>query len=195
VLDAYAQQLLPSYLLYVIAGALAAVHIERTQGWVLRHGRLILLAVVVGGLLTEGVYLWQLSTGTPPFRASDVLQPVMIGWTLIVTAGLLAVGLRYALRVADGRPLPGIREGARISFGVFLVHPLVISVLLVTPLSRAITWPGQPWETALLWLGAVVISTAVAEIAVRTPLALPLTGRRFQPGRPTGRPAPQGSTS
>ena len=189
VLDGYAQQLLPSYLVYVVAGALAAVHIDQVQGWVLRHGRVIAAGVLGGGVLTEGVYLWQVATGTPPSRASDVLQPVMVGWTLVVTAGLLALGLRYALRVAGGRPLRGIREGARISFGVFLVHPLAISVLLLTPFGAAIARPGQPWQTLLLWLGTVAVSVVVAELAIRTPLSLPLTGRR----RP--HPAAEGSAS
>jgi peptidoglycan/LPS O-acetylase OafA/YrhL len=191
VLDGYAQQLLPSYLVYVVAGALVAVHIERAQAWVLRHGRLVVLAVVVGALLTEAVYLWQVGTGTRPSRASDVLQPVMVGWTLVLTTGLLAVGLRYALRATSGRPLPWVREGARISFGVFLVHVLVIDLLLLSPLGPVISGPGQPWLSVLLWLGTVVVSVVFAEIVSRTPLSLPLTGRRFEPRRP----APEGTPS
>jgi peptidoglycan/LPS O-acetylase OafA/YrhL len=181
----YTQQLLPFYLVYVVAGALAAVHVERTQGWVLRHGRVIGGAVVGGALITETAYLWQIRSGTPPFRASDVLQPVLLGWTLVLTAGLLVLGLRYALRAADGRPLPGLREGARISFGVFLVHPLVLGVLLLPPLAARITRIAQPGQTLLLWLATVVLSAAFAEVAVRTPLSLPLTGRRARPRTPT----------
>jgi peptidoglycan/LPS O-acetylase OafA/YrhL len=191
VLGGYAQQMLPFYLVYVIAGALAAVHIERTQGWVLRHGRLLGAAVVAGALLTESAYVWQVRSGTPPFRASDVLQPVLVGWTFVLTAGLLVLGLRYALRAADGRPLPGLREGARISFGVFLVHPLVLGLLLLPPLAARITRLAQPWQTVLLWLATVVVSAAFAEVAARTRLSLPLTGRRAQPRTP----APEGNPS
>ena len=213
VLDGYAQQLLPSYLVYVIAGALVAVHIERAQAWVLRHGRLVVLAVVVGALLTEAVYLWQVGTGTRPSRASDVLQPVMVGWTLILTTGLLAVGLRYALR-ADVGPAAALgARGARISFGVFLVHVLVIDLLLLSPLGPVISRPGQPWLSVLLWLGTVVVSVVFAEslpdaavaAAHRTPLrappprpgrepvvtdaaaaVAPLRGARGPPARPCG---------
>jgi peptidoglycan/LPS O-acetylase OafA/YrhL len=174
----YAEQLLPSYLLYVVAGALAAVHLRRTQTWILAHGRVVAVVVVVGALLTEGVYLAQVATGSPPARASEVLQPVMVGWTLVLTVGLLAVGLAYARRRREGRIAACVREGSRISFGVFLVHPLVISALLAS-------WPGTligrapaPVSFALLWLVTVVVSVAVAEVAARTPLSLPLTGRR-----------------
>jgi peptidoglycan/LPS O-acetylase OafA/YrhL len=120
-----------------------------------------------------------------------VLQPVLVGWTFVLTAGLLVLGLRYALRAAEGRPLPGLREGARISFGVFLVHPLVLGVLLLPPLAARITRLAQPWQTVLLWLATVVVSAAFAEVAARTRLSLPLTGRRAQPRTP----APEGNPS
>jgi peptidoglycan/LPS O-acetylase OafA/YrhL len=199
VLYQYDQQLLPSYLLYVLVGALAAVHVERTQAWVLRHGRAIAVAIGAGALLTEGAYQWQVVTGTPPFRASDVLQPIMIPWTLIVTAGLLALGLGYAVRGiaergrgrAPSRARRAVRELSRVSFGVFLVHPLVISLLLLDPVGALLARPGQPWRTVLLWVATVLISTAFALVAVRTPLSLPLTGRRFAQhtvGRRSGSP-------
>jgi peptidoglycan/LPS O-acetylase OafA/YrhL len=188
VLAGYAQQLLPSYLVYVVAGALAAVHLERTQAFVRGHGRLLALVVVAAAVVTEAVYLVQVATGTPPYRAADVLQPVMLPWALVVTAGLLALGLRYALRRHPGRLAAAVSEGSRISFGVFLVHPLVITVLLTTPVERVLTAPGEPLTAVLLWLVTVLVSVAAVEVFVRTPLSLPLTGRR----RPTGR---QGSDS
>jgi peptidoglycan/LPS O-acetylase OafA/YrhL len=198
IVAAYAQQLLPSYLVYVVAGALAAVHVERTQAWVLGHGRLVVGALAVGAVLTEGAYLWQVGTGTPPFRAADVLQPVMVGWTLVVTAGLLALGLSYAVHVAQaerrGWRARAVSEGARISFGVFLVHPLAISLLLLSPYGDLIARPGQPWQTALLWLGTVVVGVAVAEVAARTPLSLPLTGRRYSQPAPRLHPGTAGTT-
>ena len=69
------------------------------------------------------------------YRAADVLQPVMILWTAALTAGLLVLGLRYAARRRPGGCRRPSREGARISFGVFLVHPLVITAVLASPLA------------------------------------------------------------
>jgi peptidoglycan/LPS O-acetylase OafA/YrhL len=178
VLAGYAQQLLPFYLAYVVAGALAAVHLERTQSWVLAHGRLLALVVVVSAVVAEAVYLVQVATGTPPFPAADVLQPVMVPYALVVTAGLLALGLRYALRRRPGLVASAVGEGSRISFGVFLVHPLVISLLLTLPVGRVLTAAGQPVTSVLIWLVAVLVSIAAVEAFVRTPLSLPLTGRR-----------------
>jgi peptidoglycan/LPS O-acetylase OafA/YrhL len=181
-LAGYAQQLLPSYLAYVLAGALAAVHLRRVQGWVLRHGRVIAVAVAAGALLTEGAYLLQVRTGTPPYRAADVLQPVMVGWTVLVTAGLFWLGLRYAERRRGGVVSRAVGEGARISFGVFLVHPLAISLLLASPLAGPLGRAGQPWLAAGLWVLTVLASVAAVEVVARTPLSLPLTGRRRQSG-------------
>jgi peptidoglycan/LPS O-acetylase OafA/YrhL len=145
---------------------------------VLAHRRGIALVVAAGAVVTEAAYLVQVATGTPPFRAADVLQPVMLPWTLVVTSGLLALGLRYALRRRPGPLAAAVSEGSRISFGVFLVHPLVITLLLTTPVDRVLAAPGQPLTTVLLWVGTVLISIAVVEVFVRTPLSLPLTGRR-----------------
>jgi peptidoglycan/LPS O-acetylase OafA/YrhL len=91
---------------------------------------------------------------------------------------LLAVGTAYARRRRPGRLSAAVHEGARISFGVYLVHPLVITVLLRT-------WPGDvisrippPTSLAVLWLVTVVVSVLLVEVAIRTPLSLALTGRR-----------------
>jgi peptidoglycan/LPS O-acetylase OafA/YrhL len=183
VLAEYAQQLLPFYLVYVVAGALAAVHLERTQSWVLAHGRLLAAVVIASAVVAEAVYLVQVATGTGPFRAADVLQPVMVPYALIVTAGLLWLGLRYALRRRPGgRVSAAVGEGSRISFGVFLIHPLVISLLLTTPVSRVLTAGGQPLESVLIWVLTVLVSIAAVEVFVRTPLSLALTGRRRSRG-------------
>ena len=187
VLAPYMQQVLPSYLAYVVAGALAAVHLVRTQRFVLAHGRAIALVLVVGAAVTEAAYLLQVATGTRPFPAADVLQPVMVPWTFAVTAGLLWLGLRYAVRRRPGPVAAAVSEGSRISFGVFLVHPLVITLLLTSPARHVLGAAGQPLTSALLWLGTVLVSVAVVEVFVRTPLSLPLTGRR----RPRGG-APRG---
>jgi peptidoglycan/LPS O-acetylase OafA/YrhL len=191
VLAGYAQQLLPSYLVYVVAGALAAVHLERMQSWVLAHGPLLALVVVMSAVVTEAVYVVQVATGTPPFPAADVLQPVMVPYALVVTAGLLALGLRYARRRRPGPLAAAVSEGSRISFGVFLVHPLVLTLLLTTGASGVLTAPGQPLTSVLLWLGTVLASVAAVEVFVRTPLSLPLTGRRRPRKNSTGTGATQ----
>ncbi len=178
VLAGYAQQLLPFYLAYVVAGALAAVHLERTQAFVLAHGRMLALVVAGAAVVTEAVYLVQVAAGTQPFPAADVLQPVMVPYALVVTAGLLALGLRYALHRRPGRTASAVAEGSRISFGVFLVHPLVISLLLTLPVGRVLTAAGQPLTSVLIWLVTVLVSIAAVEVFVRTPVSLPLTGRR-----------------
>jgi peptidoglycan/LPS O-acetylase OafA/YrhL len=177
----YAEQALPSYLLYVVAGALAAVHIDRVQAWVLGHGRMIGGAIAAGAVLTEGCYLAQLAIGSAPTHASEVLQPVMAAWAPLMTLGLLAVGLRYASTRRPGPASRAVAEGARISFGVFLVHPLVITWLLGTWYGVFASGLGQPWLSIVLWPAVVLISVMAVEVVAYTPLSLPLTGRHRTP--------------
>ena len=103
-------------------------------------------------------------------------------------AGIIARG---AWLTSSGQPV--VQESREIwayplSAGEWM---LVIDLLLLSPLGPVISRPGQPWLSVLLWLGTVVVSVVFAEIVSRTPLSLPLTGRRFEPRRP----APEGTPS
>jgi surface polysaccharide O-acyltransferase-like enzyme len=192
----YPDTALPSYQLYVVTGALVADHLDELTAWVRRHGAAVAAACVCAVLMSELSYLRDVyAGGLAPLDASQVFQPVVAVDSLAIFLGLFTLGVRWADR---RRPLKLdglIGEGSRRSFGVFLAHPLFL---------QAIFWIGSSWGLLALLQRApagvtlaaelvfvmplvLLLSWAFAGLAMRSPLTLPLTGRRRTSG---GRPSP-----
>jgi poly(3-hydroxybutyrate) depolymerase/peptidoglycan/LPS O-acetylase OafA/YrhL len=175
---------LPSYLLYVIGGGLAAWHFDPLAAFTRRHTRAALLTMAAGVCAGMGTYCAELLIQhQPPLVASTVFQPVLIAETLAFAWGLLATGLRWSDRGAPGRRLAA--AGADCSFGIYLVHPLVLQGLVIVAADAGVltTLRHAPAaiEVAVL-LGIVVpviyaTSWVIAFVLRRTPLSLTLTGR------------------
>jgi peptidoglycan/LPS O-acetylase OafA/YrhL len=186
-------ELLPTYLAYVLAGCYVAVHRERVDAYVRTHGRRLLEVAAVAAAVALGAYAWQLGSMAP--RSADaVLQPAMTASCVAAALALYVMGLRWT----DRRPPGGTDRASRvvatastISFGVYLAHPLVLGVLLAHGLSNGHQVVPAPAATLLALAGALTGAAALSLVAVRTPLSLPLTGRRRQP-RPVRRPSPPG---
>lgn len=184
---AHAYEILPTYTMYVLAGAYAAVHLEAIQRVVTEHARhLWAVAGVSAGLALLG-YALQLPYMAPR-QANQVIQPAMIFSCIAAAIAVYLIGSKWA--AGPRRNQRTIEVLSDASFGVYLAHPLVLQVLtdyfgfgnigqkltpaLATTLGYAITAGG-----------ATLISLA----ARRTPLSLALSGR---PWRQTvkRRPAP-----
>jgi peptidoglycan/LPS O-acetylase OafA/YrhL len=186
----YPDTALPSYQLYVVTGALAADHLDELTAWVRRNGGAVAAACVCAVLLSEVSYLRDIyAGGLAPLDASQVFQPVVVVDSLAVFLGLFTLGVSWADR---RRPLKFDRligEGSRRSFGVFLAHPLLL---------QGVLWVGSSWGlitllqrapagvTLAVGLGFVVplvllLSWALIGLAMRSPLTLPITGRRQPP--------------
>jgi peptidoglycan/LPS O-acetylase OafA/YrhL len=178
-LQAHDYVLSPMYQFYFLAGGLAAFHFDRFHAWVVDHPGAVAGFVVGTAALHEGVYLAQLAvTGSAPL-ADDPLQPSIVPWSLAVTVGFYALGCAYArYRRAGSRAARFVDRASLASFGVYLVHPLFLNVLL----GRWLSWGAAPVSpaaaSALAWIGTLALSYAFAAVVIRTALALPLTGRR-----------------
>ena len=171
--------LLPMYQFYFLAGGLAAVHFDRFHAWVVRHPVGVWGLVLGTGALNLGSYAIQVAQTGSPAQASDPLQPSMVPWSLALTVGFYAAGCAYARRRRPGSRLARwVNQASLASFGVYLVHPLVLNVLLGRWLSFGATAMPAAATGALAWIGTVTLSGLFAVVAVHTPLALPLTGRR-----------------
>jgi peptidoglycan/LPS O-acetylase OafA/YrhL len=174
----HADVYLPTYQLYFLAGALAAWHLPRLQPWVETHGRVILAALAGSGAIMLTAYFLQVpSYGAQ--EAQNVLQPAEVPWSLAVALGLYWLGSRYAARPRTGPLTTFFTVGARLSFGVYLIHPLMLDVLLDRFHLRA--GPQQALPSVLATLVLVVLAVPVAAVATallqRTPLGTALTGR------------------
>jgi peptidoglycan/LPS O-acetylase OafA/YrhL len=180
----YAGSFVLSYQFFLVAGGVAALHWDRIAAWVGRRTDLIATAVLVAGALAEGTYQWAIVQGVGAQFAADVFQPVMMLWTLAVAAIFTAAGTAWADRRAGGPASRFVERASELSFGVFLLHPVILWALTVAgPTSPAAQVPA-PWSSVAVYAVAVVASPAIVEVLQRTPLSLVLTGRRrLRPAR------------
>jgi peptidoglycan/LPS O-acetylase OafA/YrhL len=183
-----AYELLPTYAVYVLIGAYAAVHLERVQRAVAEHRRR-LLAVAAGSALVAEAAFWTQVGGRDPRVAAAVLQPAMM---LTSLAALILLYLAGTAWVARGRPGTGaMARASDLSFAVYLAHPLVLEVLLRLGLGNDGQRLPAPLATTLAVIGTTGGAIAIAVAARRTPFALALTGRPRP--RPDGARPPSGA--
>ncbi|GLY65640.1 acyltransferase [Amycolatopsis taiwanensis] len=176
--------LLPSYLGYVLAGAIAGWHREELIAWTRAHARVVFagcagaIALGVGGYLAQ-VFL----AGQTPLAASMVWQPAVAVESVAIAWAFLALGLRWQDR---GRPAHRpIVSTSDASFGIYLIHPLVLQGALLGAGATGLVDAAQAAPTALvlLFLVAValpaiyLVSGLVTAVVRRTPASLALSGR------------------
>ncbi len=178
-------QLITSYMLFLVGGGVAAMHFDEVTAWVRGHMRLVGWLSVAGlGLTVSGYCLDHLVFGQNAAQASEVFQPSAILTTAAVVAGLYALGLRWADR-PDRRFKKTVAIAGDTSFGVYLAHPLVLQGVLMisTPIivrTRQQLIPS--WIVMIADLAVVVpaiylVCGVTARLLRYTPLSLALTGR------------------
>lgn len=178
-----------SYQFFILLGAVAADHAEELLAAVRHRRRSIAVGVGVTAAITVGWYLLAVALGESPTKAATPLQPVLMLWSVAASAGLLALGTLWADRRRPGLLAETVRVGSDRSFGIFLAHPLVIALLLLADDG----WLGEhlatPWPlTVVVYLLTIAGTVALVEVARRSILSLPLTGRPF---RAATRPGPR----
>ncbi|MBX5468093.1 MAG: acyltransferase [Firmicutes bacterium] len=179
-----------SYQFYILLGALTAIHLDQVNAWVRAHGRPLLAAWLASVGLAWAWYgfnHWALHQ--PVITASAVLQPFMVPYCFFWILVLYRWGLTWAEQGRHWRISPAIKSISRLSFGIYLLHPLVLWLALryvVPPLHRLPGLVVTPLTIAL----TLLVSWAVIGLVARTPLALPLLGQRgAATSAPTVRPA------
>ena len=172
----YAGSFVGSYVFFLVLGGVVALHRERVLEALRCHRVLVVAAVVVTGAAAEGWYRWAVATGTNPQFASDVFQPVMLPWVVAVVAGFALLGMGWA-NIRDGRSPRWVTWASERSFGVFLVHPVILFALTVEGPSAPLAGLPPPLPTVAVYLAAVIGSLALVALFRRTPLRMPLTGK------------------
>jgi poly(3-hydroxybutyrate) depolymerase/surface polysaccharide O-acyltransferase-like enzyme len=189
-----------TYVLYIVAGALAGWHFEQLCAFTRRHlrsGWRVALVAAAGVAAGIGVYLIETEAfGATPNNASAVFQPVVIFEALAFGWALLGAGLLWSDRGAPAKKFAA--AGSASSFGIYLAHPLVLQVLLLVVGSHyfgahggLVGWlhrlPHSSLEVLILLFIAVPFIYAcawvIASAARRTPFSLFLTGREWKPKR------------
>ncbi|MGW6196908.1 acyltransferase [Kribbella sp. NPDC055110] len=168
----YAAQLLPTYTLLFVAGGVAALHLDAVLDWLTRHRCAVMAGTLAGAVAMEGLYFVLVATGTHADAAAAPVQPVMQVWAVVLVAGLGAAATGWT--VAGAPYVRLVNRASDLSFGIYLVHPLLLMGLF------AIAWMSSP-PAAVTAVAATALaiggSVVVVEIARRTPASLALTGR------------------
>ncbi len=171
-----------SYLLYLIGGGVIAFHLDKVHAWVCGHARLIMALTVAAALAAEGVYfLAQHGVTTVLGSGSDPFQPSVIPFNVgAITCGYLA-GVALVRPGRSRRTKAVVRSGSDNAYGIYLSQMVFITALVWLGwghLTSTIPWP----LLCLLTVGIVfTCGVTLTSVLARTPLAVPLTGRRQQP--------------
>ncbi len=188
-----------TYVLYVVAGAIAGWHFDQICAFTRRHlgtGGRVALAAAVGVAAGIGTYLVEIyGFGATPANASAVFQPIVVVEALAFGWALLGGGLLWSDRGAPHRKF--CAAGSASSFGIYLAHPLVLQGLLAVAgasylgadgglLGAVRRAPAGLEVVALLFIAVPIvyaIAWLIASAARRTPLSLMLTGREHSAGK------------
>lgn len=173
-----------SYLLYLVGGCVVAFHLDQTHAWVCRHTRLVLVLTAAAALVAEGVFfLAQYGVTSVLGSGDDAFQPSVIPFNVgAIACGYLA-GVALVRPWRSARTKAAVRSGSDNAYGIYLSHMLVI---------LALAWMGWgrlgsviPWPLLCLLTVGIVVACCVPLTALlaRTPLAVPLTGRKQVPWR------------
>ncbi|HET6211948.1 MAG TPA: acyltransferase, partial [Micromonosporaceae bacterium] len=113
---------LVAYQFWLLLGAVIAVNLDVVHAWLVEHVMLVIIAVAVSLVAAEAVFLVDSEGGTEPNAASTSLQPVTVAYAVPAFGLLYLLACRLAA-VRSTAVRSAIRSLARLSFGIYLVHP------------------------------------------------------------------------
>ena len=195
---AYGQENALCYVLYLIGGAVVAFHLSDVHDWVVRNAALVVFLTVASAAFAEGVYFLGREGVTRALGyGSDPFQPSVIPFNVCVLGCGYLAGMFLVRPWRSRRTRAAVRIGSDNAYGIYLAQMIFITSLGALGwrnfADRAPFWVWFPLTLAIAYLGSIALTAVLA----RTPLAVPLTGRKQQPWRtlrpqrvPVAAPAP-----
>jgi len=191
---AYGQENALCYVLYLIGGAVVAFHLSDVHDWVCRHAALVVYLTVASAVFAEAVYFLARTEVTRALgHGSDPFQPSVIPFNVCALACGYLAGMFLVRPRRSRRTRAAVRVGSDNAYGIYLAQMLFISTLTWLGwerfADRAPFWVWIPLTLAIAYFGSIALTAVLA----RTPLAVPLTGRKQEPWRtlrPRRVPAP-----
>ena len=186
----WATREITSYQLYLIAGMVAAVHLEAVHRWLCEHVWTVVLSTLAGAAVAEAwFHLANDHIVSGLGFSSDAFQPVVIPFNIGAIACIYLIGVFLVSRRRSVRTRAVVHSGSENSYGIYLSQMIFITALVWlgwSHLNVVLPWPLVSLITvALVVLGSVGLTAVLA----RTPLAKPLTGRS-RTSWPTWLPTP-----
>lgn len=163
----------PTYVFFLVAGALAAVHFDAFHRWVTTHTRVVLGAAGAALVVTYTCFRDNIAGGDSPVAAANALQPASLVWGAALVTAMYAASARWA-RTAPGRRV--VAFAVELAFGVYLVHPLILRLLETVGIAAWLPLPPLP-ATFVLWAAVVALSAVFAHLIGRSPASSWLVGR------------------
>jgi peptidoglycan/LPS O-acetylase OafA/YrhL len=178
----WAQRELPTYLMYLIGGAIIACHLTEAHEWVCRNAWLVIVLTAFAALGAEIVYYLSANGVTTVLGSGDdPFQPSVLPFNVGAIACLYLIGVALVRPGRSRRARAIVRSGSDNSYGVYLAQMLFINALVWlgwVRLERTVPWPLLCAATAVLvYLSGFVLTCILA----RTPLSVALTGRKRVP--------------
>jgi peptidoglycan/LPS O-acetylase OafA/YrhL len=178
----YAQENGLCYVIYLVGGAIVACHLTEVHDWVCRNAALVVYLTVVGLVFAEGVYfIAQAGITADLGSGSDPFQPSVIPFNVCVLACVYLVGMMLVRPSRSWRTRAAVRIGSDNSYGIYLAQMLFITALSSLGwrnfAAQEPFWVWLPLSVAIAYFGSI----ALAAVLARTPLAVPLTGRKQVP--------------
>lgn len=181
-----------TYTAYFVLGGVAALHWDRVRQWLSEHMRLVVGISGVAAALMLLEFFLETYLGHNMTAADSVVQPAMVPWAVMSIVLLAAIGVRYeAGRQRRPGRWPLIKLIADLSFGIYLVHPMLLQ-LWTNLLSSMNLFRYSYLMDALTVVVLVAASTTAMLLIGKTPFSPWLIGRA---SRRRVQPAPAGAGS
>ncbi len=177
---------LPLYQFYAVTGAVVALHMGAVRSFFRRHGALVVSLSLAGlAALWIRFFVAVLVEHQGDWYASSVFQPIIAIYSVASAALIYWFGVKWATAREPAKPWA---QGfwsllSDASFGVYLIHPLFLTVVLNDVLTRLPASVPVALKVVGAW-GLVVLLTELACVAL---LYLPVLCRLI--GRPSRWPA------
>ncbi len=176
-----------TYQFWFIAGAVFAVNYQQVRAFIEKHGRLV-IGVLIGSVVVllahYGLdrFVWK----QDETMSVLVLQPIMIPYSFVITMSLMYAGIVWSRNRLKNRVRwfsAFVKTAAAASFGVFLIHPLLLHFAEVTVYALHTTslerWVLLPLTIAAVYGGAILIARGISSV----PLLSYIVGQKSEPPR------------
>lgn len=175
-------KLLPTYALFLVGGALAAVHYERFAPWVRRNRPWLLALVAAGTAVSVPLFFVTSTHAHVPETAFAAYSIENLPWYLASVALLYIAAQAWEDRRGDGSGWFArlVDHGSVRAFGIFAVHPLVLDLIHQTDFVDWLyaAFPEATFPRSVLLGMVTLIGTLCAvELILHTPVSRVLVAR------------------
>jgi peptidoglycan/LPS O-acetylase OafA/YrhL len=178
---------LPAYQFWLLAGAVAGLHLPRWHRWLITHRYTVLALLPVSASVLLWTYHLQLpARGT--LGASSALQPVMIMWATNTLAALYLTSVWISQRMPSAVQ-KRISALAALSFGIYLAHPMMLDLVIAALRMTGLMAP-RVWVALMCLALTIPLTVALCAILNRTRFSLALIGRPTHPAPAPATPRP-----